>query len=226
MDFLGKSVTNNLIELKEIVKEICSIQYEDAVNFETETVEANVITEGKDNAGARVKIIAKLGNARIAIWLDIGFGDNIVAGPVEVDFPILLDFEAPKINVYSLESAIAEKFQACVKLNFDNSRMKDFYNINELAANNSFNLQNLAEAVTETFKTRQTDVAKRNIIFADDFKKDEKKEIQWQAFLKRTSLNSDFSFYEIVDRIEKFITEACNLKSEKREWDNSSWVWK
>ncbi len=226
IDFLGSTVSHNLDDLKKIIQEICSIEYNDAVDFETDSVELTAITEEKEYPGARVKIIAMLGTARVTLWLDFGFGDKIIAGPVEIDYPIMLDFDAPKIKVYSLESAIAEKFQACVKLNFNTSRVKDFYDINELASNNSFKLKTLAEAIKETFSTRETDIDGRSVIFADDFKGDEKKEIQWQAFLRRTSIESEFSFNEIVKRIEGFINESCKEKPTEKEWNKASWTWK
>lgn len=41
----------------------------------------------------------------------------------------MLDFPAPRLLCYSRENAIAEKFEAMVKLGSLNSRMKDFYDI-------------------------------------------------------------------------------------------------
>ena len=194
IDFLGNSVTNKLDDLQKILEEICTVKYDDAVSFDIGDIETSTIAEGKEYSGVRARIIASLGTAKIILWLDFGFGDKIVAGPVELDFPSLLDFESPKIKVYSLESAIAEKFEARVKLNFDTSRMKDFYDINELASQNSFNLAILSEAIKETFNARETDLKSQNVIFSDEFKNDANKEIQWKAFLRRTALTSEFSF--------------------------------
>jgi len=44
-----------------------------------------------------------------------------------MNYPAMLDFEPPKVNAYSLESAIAEKLQAIVSLGIFGSLMKDFY---------------------------------------------------------------------------------------------------
>lgn len=103
--------------------------------------------------------------------------------------------------------------------------MKDFYDINELASQNSFNLAILTEALKETFNTRETDLKSQSVIFSDEFKNNSNKEIQWKAFLIRTSLTSEFSFKEIVNRIEAFIntTEINNLAS--KEWNTNSWSW-
>jgi hypothetical protein len=37
-------------------------------------------------------MIALLGQARIPLQIDVGFGDRVVTGPEEIDFPTLLDF--------------------------------------------------------------------------------------------------------------------------------------
>jgi len=226
IDFLSSLIANNSEDLKEIVKEICTIEYNDAVSFDKESTQATEITTDKEYHGTRVKLISKLGTARITLSLDFGFGDKIIAGPVEIEFPTLLDFEAPQIKVYSLESAIAEKFQACVKLNFETSRMKDFYDINELATHNSFNQATLMDAIKETFSARETEIDDKSVIFANKFKKDENKEIQWKAFLRRTSLPPKFSFKEIIERIEMFLNIYNKGNAAAKEWDNAKWEWK
>ncbi len=225
IDFLGNEVTNDLDGLKEIIKEICSIEYEDAVEFDKDSIEVTAITEEHEYPGARVKLIALIGNARITLWLDFAFGDKIVAGPVEIDFPNLLDFDPPNISVYSLESSMAEKFEACVKLNFDTSRMKDFYDLHELALNNTFQLGKLRDALNETFVTRGTKLADRKLLFGDEFKNNKDKAIQWNSFLSRTGLKSEFTFQEIIGRIEEFIDEACEIIESEKHWNYSNWSW-
>ena len=68
-------------------------------------------------------------NARIPLQIDVGFGDVITPGPIELEYPTLFSFPAPKLRAYSKESVVAEKFEAMVKLGIANSRMKDFYDL-------------------------------------------------------------------------------------------------
>ena len=49
----------------------------------------------------------------------------VIPGPGKVKYPVLLDFPPPELDEYTMESTIAEKFQAMVKLGLLNSRMKD-----------------------------------------------------------------------------------------------------
>jgi len=53
--------------------------------------------------------------------LDIGFGNIIFPEPELSIYPTILDFPAPQLRCYSRESAIAEKFEAMVKLGQLNS---------------------------------------------------------------------------------------------------------
>ena len=82
---------------------------------------------------------------RRRIQIDIGFSGIIVPAPVETDFPVILDFPPPRIKAYSFESAIAEKFEAIVKMDYQTSRMKDFYDIYFIASNISFESKILKE---------------------------------------------------------------------------------
>ncbi len=69
-----------------------------------------------------------------------------IESPSKVAYPALLDFPAPELNGYTMESTIAEKFQAMVKLGVLNSRMKDFYDIWMLSRAFDFTGETLAEA--------------------------------------------------------------------------------
>ena len=52
---------------------------------------------------------------------------------MQMEFPVILDMDAPKVYAYSIPSVIAEKFEAIVSLGNANSRYKDFYDIYMLA---------------------------------------------------------------------------------------------
>jgi len=139
IDFLGISLSSKIEECTEIVKEIASINVDDGVEFIMANITSKKIKEDSDIEGVRVHIPYKMDTIKGYFSIDIGFGDIITNGPYEIEFPVLLDFPSPKIMVYSLESAVAEKFEAIVNLNFVTSRMKDFYDLVFIAKNNSFN---------------------------------------------------------------------------------------
>lgn len=72
---------------------------------------------------------AELAGARLPVRLDIGFGDPITPGAIEVEYPSLLDRPRALLLAYPPETVVAEKLQAMVELGMRNSRMKDFYDL-------------------------------------------------------------------------------------------------
>jgi predicted nucleotidyltransferase component of viral defense system len=229
IDFLSRALSNDQEKIKSIIGQVASINAMDGVSFVIESITAERIIENADYGGIRVKIEAMLDNARKALQLDIGFGDTIVAGPIEMDFPILLEEQpVPHLQVYSKESAVAEKFEALVKLNILSSRMKDVYDILFLAAHESFNLKTMQEAILETFRNRATQIEGRMSIFAEEFKQSKEKQTQWSAFLRRSHLDSYKGFAEAVEHLEQFIEPTCSRRlSSKHDtrWQPEVWKW-
>jgi predicted nucleotidyltransferase component of viral defense system len=224
IDFLGSKIPNEIDDIVEVIKEILNINYDDGLRFDSDSVEAENITEDGDYKGVRIKFNAFLENSRERIQLDIGFGDKITAGPVEIEFPTILDFPAPKLKVYSIETAIAEKFEAIVSLQLQTSRMKDFYDILFFAEHYNFKKETLIQAITTTFNHRSTDLALSKTIFEDQFKNNKRFQALWEAFLNRNKLENNRTFSEIVLQIQLFFQPVFDSKT-KNNWNPNKWEW-
>jgi len=224
IDFLGLKIPNEIDDIVEVIKEILAIKIEDGLRFDSDSVEAEYITEDVDYKGIRIKFYVFLENSRERMQLDIGFGDKITAGPVEIEFPTLLDFPAPKLKVYSIETTIAEKFEAIVSLQLITSRMKDFYDILFFAEHYNFKKEILTQAITTTFKNRSTDLGLSKIVFEDKFKSDQNFQKLWVAFIERNKLESTKTFSDVVSKIESFIQPIFDSKT-KNNWNPDKWEW-
>jgi predicted nucleotidyltransferase component of viral defense system len=224
IDFLGISLSSKIEECTDIVKEIASIIDDDGVEFITANITSKKIKEDLDIEGVRVHIPYKMDTIKGYFSIDIGFGDIITNGPFEIEFPVLLDFPSPKILVYSLESAVAEKFEAIVNLNFVTSRMKDFYDLVFIAKMNSFNKTILHDAISQTFENRGTNLEDMHTIFSESFKSDFQKQTQWQAFLQLNKLKENIDFAEVVSKIQSFIQPVFDSKT-KNSWNPNKWEW-
>lgn len=205
IDFLGASTSNNSDEIRSAIRTVANIQLSDGVTFNSDDIEIEQITEDAEYGGLRIKISALVGGDFHRLQLDIGFGDDIVGGPVDMDYPSLLEFPSPNIKVYSLESAIAEKFEAIVSLGSIGSRMKDYFDVWFLIQNHEISSERLKEAIETTFGRRNTPIEDCYYIFNKEFKTDNNKKQQWQAFLNRSSIEMDASFKDVVTGIERYI---------------------
>jgi len=217
IDFLGVAITNDRDNVESIIRDILIIKADDGVIFDPDSVSSEIITDQAEYPGIRVCFECSLAAAQKRLRLDIGFGDEIVPHPVIMDFPVLLDDQAiPSVLTYSLESSIAEKFEAIVKYNFLTSRMKDFYDIWYILNNSEFNYHQLKAAIFTTFKNRSTALREYKIVFSADYKLDESKNVQWKAFLNRNKIDCHLSFPEIVGKLEKFLLPICISENEEK----------
>ncbi|MCB0535065.1 MAG: nucleotidyl transferase AbiEii/AbiGii toxin family protein [Lewinellaceae bacterium] len=197
LDLLGIAIANNHEKMLDVFSQVCTYPYEeDGVVFDASSITTTAITKEGKYPGIRLKVQASLGNVRQNLQIDIGFGDVITPKPVLMDYPVILDMEAPEIQAYSVETVIAEKFEAMIDLGAVNSRMKDFYDIYRLLQAGKFDLALLSEAVQTTFRNRRTPCPKVHPLFQDEFALDEQRLSQWAAFLRKSKLDS-IAFQEV-----------------------------
>ena len=144
--------------IRLLLEQVCAVRCdEDGLRFDLSELAVAMIRPEDEYAGTRARFRAFLGNARIAVQLDIGVGDAPASGPEEIAYPTMLDtLPAPRLRGYSRESVMAEKFEAAVKLGIRNSRMKDFHDIWALAMAFPFDGDQLQKSIAACFKQRGT----------------------------------------------------------------------
>ena len=122
-----------------------------------------------------------------------------------MDYPIFLDDQKrPKIKTYSLESVIAEKFEAMLRLSTINSRMKDFYDIFIISDIKDFDGRVLQEAIFSTLQKRGTPLEVNPAVFTRKFIDDETRLRRWEGYLKRIGKDV-MEFFRIMERINTFL---------------------
>lgn len=223
IDLLGK-IDNRIDTITTVMKDACITEVEpDGISFDAETVETFRITEDAEYEGVRTRVHGNLGKAHISIQIDIGFGDVIVPHAEKVLYPTILDFPVPEMKGYTMESTIAEKFQAMVKLGVLNSRMKDFYDIWFLSCSFDFKGEDLREAIVKTFDKRNTPVNLDAALFDRLFGMDKDKNIQWRGFISKAKLaGAPDTFEEIVAAVKIFLEPLARAIAERKLF-NSVW---
>ncbi len=224
IDLSGEKA-QDIEQLEQMVKDCCEIEVEeDGLVFIPITVTGEEIRENQSYKGVRIKFQGKLGNAKIPMQIDIGFGDVISPAPIWIEYPVLLDGEPLKLLAYTLDSAIAEKYQAMVYLDLANSRMKDFYDIWYLMHNQDFEGRKLQKAIELTFERRKTDLPKEPpTALTEAFYSDNSKIAQWNAFRKKAGIeNVPETLKEVSEDISRFIW-PLNLKLKNGEEMDSNW---
>lgn len=231
-DFLSKGESRPE-RYQQIFEEICNLDVEeDGVRFDQSTVKVEKIKEDQDYEGLRVTFTGFMEAARLPVQIDIGFGDAVTPGPIEADFPTLLQSPAPRLLSYPRETVIAEKFEAMVKLGIANTRMKDFHDLKTLSELFHFESEPLVNAIRRTFERRKTTlpVDEPPIALTDEFYRDATKTAQWNAFIAKNKFYIQPSSLEsVTTSIREFVMPLMQSEIQSGEgrlhWEPSkSWA--
>ena len=184
---------------------ICAVGLPEEDGLSWQDCSAKSIRDDNAYGGIRVRMVAMLGNARIPVQVDVGYGDAITPEPVKVQWRGLLDFPPSRLLAYPPQTVIAEKLEAAVSLGRSNSRMKDFYDMYWLSRHMSIERSLLVESIQLTFERRGTNVPQGvPLALTDDFANDPSKQTQWKAFLRKSDLEF-IEFSEVIAELRKFI---------------------
>jgi len=216
-DFLLRGFSNSIEDVKDLIEKIIDTPTGNDYIIMTATGFEEISPQRKYQ-GISTQIIGQIKNVRVPFNVDIGVGDVIVPKVEQRKINTQLpDFEAPVIQTYSLESTIAEKFDAILQRFELTGRMKDFYDIYYLARTFDFAGAKLQAAIFETLQHRGThydrDSFKRIVGLADD--SDMQK--RWKYFLKNIK---DFSLEltMVIKEIQKFLEPVFDAIVNETEW--------
>jgi predicted nucleotidyltransferase component of viral defense system len=185
-----------------LIREIIRTAVEDdGITFDEDSVQAEEIRENDDYGGIRATFTAKLDTAIIPLQADVGFGDAITPAAEERDYPVLVGMAAPKLRMYPVETVVAEKLEAAVKLGMINSRMKDFYDLLVIFRQFTYDEDTLALAIAATFTRRGTPLP-RTVPpgLSDEFGRDPAAHQRWREFLTRMQLLKEPTDFAAVVR--------------------------
>ncbi|MDD3279311.1 MAG: nucleotidyl transferase AbiEii/AbiGii toxin family protein [Lachnospiraceae bacterium] len=204
IDFMLRRLSNDLAGIKQVMEKIC--QTDTRNDFITmEVVGTEEITPEKKYPGVKTKLMARIKNVRIPFSIDVGVDDVIVPGAVQRKVCTRLDdFRPPQVYTYSLESTIAEKFDAILKRMTATSRMKDFYDIYYLSHLFDFDGRKLQEAIFQTLQHRGTAYERDSIEKIRAFEENKFLQKLWRNYNPGPGLEIP-DFHTVLIQIERFI---------------------
>ena len=229
VDLLLRQQPNSAEDIKRIIDEILATPTgNDYIGMEAKGYEE--ISLQRKYKGISTQIIGRIKNVRVPFDVDIGVGDIIVPEAeyrkINTQLP---EFEAPEVNTYSVESTIAEKFDAILQRFELTGRMKDFYDIYYLAKTFDFNGKDLQTSILKTLHNRGTTYEnnsfKRIIQLADNADMQTK----WKYFLKSIE-NKSLEFADVINEIAVFLEPVYDAIVGDREWrkvwhcENNKWI--
>ena len=228
VDFLLRAASNSIEDVKELINKVINTPTgNDYIAMTAKGFEE--ISPQRKYHGISAQIIAQIKNVRVPFNVDIGVGDVIVPCAEERAINTQLpDFEAPIIKTYSLESTIAEKFDAILQRFELTGRMKDFYDIYYLARTFDFDGAKLQTAIFETLQRRGTPYDRNSFKRIVSLAEDEDMQKRWKYFLKNIK-DSTLEFAVVVDELQEFLEPVfdaiVNEDERQEQWNCMQQQW-
>ncbi len=228
VDFLMRGLSNDLARMDAIIGEILAVDTgNDFVTFKAGKTQP--IAVQRKYHGVSTQIIGCIKNVRVPFNVDIGVGDVIVPGAQRQAIQTQLDgYDKPEILTYSLESTIAEKFDAILQRFELTGRMKDFYDIYYLSRKFDFDGLKLQTAIQKTLRNRGTAYEKDSFQRVLALRDDGDMHTKWRYFL-RTLGNPEMAFSSVIGGIETFLLPVWDAISNDIElqkvWIATSTKW-
>lgn len=192
-------------------REICQITAEDGIVFDAASVQGAAIRKDAGYGGVRIDLRASLDGARIALQVDIGFGDVVTPAAQVVRYPVLLDeLPAPQLRCYPKDTVVAEKLHAICLLGMANTRMKDYFDLWVLMTDSRLAPTELRRAMEATFERRKLAMPSDPPAgLSDRFANDATKQAQWAAFLQKNRLEA-LDLANVVRRLREEL-QKCGI---------------
>lgn len=156
IDFAARRLSNDIPEIEQRVRSILTVPREDGLEFDPGSLISERIREEADYNGVRVKMTARLATARVALHIDVNFGDPIWPAPTEATLPLLLGGEVRLLG-YPDHMVLAEKIVTALERGEQNTRWRDFTDIATIVHSRTIEAADLREAINTVARHRQVE---------------------------------------------------------------------
>lgn len=166
-DLSAHGIANDESSVAAIVAEIAStaLSEPDGVVFNTAGVSSEPMRESATYRGARAKLPASIGVARVVVTLDLSFGDP---GEVEeIRYPEILGGTGIPLLAYPLERTLAEKIATMMERGELNTRDRDFADVWVLSRLHAIDGEHLRTTLVAVAEHRQHAVEPLSQALAD-----------------------------------------------------------
>jgi hypothetical protein len=152
---VSASITVDHIE--QVVRDVVAVPVNDGVDFDLGSITVEVIRDGAEYPGLRVRIGARIGSYSVVIPWDISTGDPIVPEPQIVTMPRILG-DPVRLLGYAPETIIAEKGVTILERGMTSTRWRDYIDIVALAKERAIDNDLLLSSSRAVARYRQVEL--------------------------------------------------------------------
>lgn len=223
IDFAATGFANDTADVEQRVRSIIEVHLNDGLEFDPDSAVGEPIRDEADYSGVRVKITAQLATAKVALHVDVNFGDPIWPAPTEAVLPLLLGGNL-RLRGYPDHMVLAEKIVTAIERGDQNTRWRDFTDIAAIARSRIIRGAYLHEAISAVAGYRQVDIEPLGTLIAEMPTLAQRK---WETWRKKQRLEQSTpeSFAELLQACLVFVEPALTTNVANLRWDPTAQSW-
>lgn len=224
IDFAARGFANDIAEVEQRVRSILSITRNDGLEFDLDTVNGEQIRDEACYNGVRIKLTARLATANVALHIDMNFGDPIWPAPTEALLPLLLG-DTLRLLGYPDHMVLAEKIITALERGEQNTRWRDFTDIDAIARSRTVDGTDLQEAIKVVAHYRQVEIESLGAALSQMPALAQRK---WEVWRKKQRLvqSTPADFADLLERCIAFADPVLTNGVTHLRWDPMSQDWK
>lgn len=210
MDTTVRGIQMEEDEIIHSVKKIISVDVNDGIVFEYESIEP--IREDDAYNNFRVHLRAKYGKIDSPMKIDVTTGDVIIPSAIRYDYNYIFDDKTVSVMAYTLETILAEKYETILRRSIGTTRARDYYDLHILfkSRRNEIRPEILKEAVLQTAEKRgSVKYIKEWREILNDIREEPYMETLWNNYAATNKYIGTLSFSEVL-RTVKIISEMLD----------------
>ncbi|MFD2025620.1 nucleotidyl transferase AbiEii/AbiGii toxin family protein [Promicromonospora aerolata] len=223
IDLAASGFPNDVDEVVMRVGGIIRFDAGDGLMFDPASVAGVPIRDEADYTGVRVKVAASLATARIALHVDVNFGDPIWPAPTQAEVPRLLGGSV-RLKGYPDHMVLAEKIVTAVERGTANTRWRDFVDIVALSQTRTIRMSDMAEAIRTVAAYREASLRPLDEVLDGMASLAQAKWVNWRR-KQRLDDSTPEQFQELLDQVIRFADPALEGTAELT-WTPESQAWR
>ena len=223
IDFAATGFTNDITDVEQRVRSIIELHLNDGLEFDPDSLLGEPIRDEADYSGVRVKITSQLATAKVALHVDVNFGDPVWPAPTEPVLPLLLGGNL-RLRGYPDHMVLAQKIVTAIERGDQNTRWRDFTDIAAIARSRIIRGADLHEAISAVAGYRQVDIEPLGTLIAEMPTLAQRK---WKTWRKKQRLEKSTpeSFAELIQACVVFAEPALINNAANLRWDPTAQSW-
>lgn len=223
IDLAATGFANDIADVEQRVRSIIEVHLEDGLEFDPDSAVGEPIRDEADYNGVRVKVTSQLATARVALHVDVNFGDPIWPDPTEAVLPLLLGGNL-RLRGYPDHMVLAEKIVTALERGEQNTRWRDFTDIAAIARARTIRGSDLSEAINTVARYCQVDIEPLGSLIAGMSAVAQRK---WETWCKKQRLEQSTpeTFAELLQACLLFAEPALTNSVGYLLWDPTAQSW-